>query len=120
MDLSFSAEEIEFRDHVRAWIAEAMPPHIRDKAEVDAHFEHDEIMQWHRILYRKGWIAPHWPKEYGGAALDVTRRFILTEEHELAGTPPLSPFGLSVVGPLRIQFGSVAQVRRNFRTILWG
>lgn len=120
MDLSFSAEEIEFRDGVRAWIAEAMPPHIRDKAKVDAHFEHDEIMEWHRILYQKGWVAPHWPKEYGGAGLDVTRRFILTEELELAGTPALSPFGLMMVGPLLIQFGSDAQRNRYLPKIAAG
>jgi alkylation response protein AidB-like acyl-CoA dehydrogenase len=120
MDLSFSAEEIEFRQQVRAWIAEAMPPHIRDKARVDAHFEHDEIMEWHKILYRQGWIAPHWPAEVGGAGLDVNRRFMLTEELELAGAPPLSPFGLMMVGPLLIQFGNDAQKKRYLPKILSG
>lgn len=120
MDLSFSAEEIEFRQKVRAWIAEAMPPHIREKAHVDAHFEHHEIMEWHKILYRQGWIAPHWPAEVGGAGLDVNRRFILTEELELAGTPHLSPFGLMMVGPLLIQFGNDAQKKRYLPKILSG
>jgi len=120
MDLSFSAEEIEFRQNVRAWIAEAMPPHIRDKARVDAHFEQDEVMEWHKILYRKGWVAPHWPQEVGGAGLDVNRRFILTEELELAGAPMLSPFGLMMVGPLLIQFGSDAQKQRYLPKILSG
>jgi alkylation response protein AidB-like acyl-CoA dehydrogenase len=120
MDLSFSAEEIEFRESVRAWIAEAMPPNIREKADCDAHFEHDEIMQWHRILHSKGWVAPHWPAEYGGAGLDVNRRFILTEELELAGAPPLSPFGLQMVGPLLIQFGTDAQRQRYLPKITAG
>jgi len=120
MDLSFSAEEIEFRQKVRAWIAEAMPPHIREKAQNDAHFEHDEIMEWHKILYRQGWVAPHWPAEVGGAGLDVNRRFILTEELELAGTPSLSPFGLMMVGPLLIQFGNEAQKKRYLPKILAG
>jgi alkylation response protein AidB-like acyl-CoA dehydrogenase len=120
MDLSFSAEEIEFRQSVRAWIAEAMPPHIREKARVDAHFEQDEVMEWHKILYRQGWVAPHWPKDVGGAGLDVNRRFILTEELELAGAPMLSPFGLMMVGPLLIQFGSPAQKQRYLPKILSG
>jgi alkylation response protein AidB-like acyl-CoA dehydrogenase len=120
MDLSFTPEQLAFRDEVRAWIKEAMPPAIREKAEVDAHFEMDETMAWHKILYQKGWVAPHWPKEVGGPGLDVTRRFILTEELELAGAPPLSPFGLVMVGPLIIQFGTDAQKQRFLPKILSG
>ena len=120
MDLSFSPEHIAFRDEVRAWIAEAMPPHIREKAAVDGHFEMSEVMEWHRILYRKGWVAPHWPKELGGPGFDATRRFLLTEELELAGAPTLSPFGLQMVGPLIIQFGTDAQKKRFLPKILSG
>ena len=58
------------------------------KAAVDGNFSHDESMQWHKILYEKGWVAPHWPKEVGGPGLDVTKRFILSEELELAGDLP--------------------------------
>jgi alkylation response protein AidB-like acyl-CoA dehydrogenase len=120
MDLSFSPEHVRFREEVRAFIRDAQPPHIRAKAEVDGNFSHDEIMEWHRILYRKGWAAPHWPEEHGGAGLDVTSRFILSEELELSGTPTLSPFGLSMVGPLLIQFGTDAQKQRFLPKILAG
>jgi len=120
MDLSFSPEHLAFREEVRAFIAEAMPPHLREKAAVDGHFEHHEIMEWHRILFRKGWAAPHWPVEHGGPGLDVASRFILTEELELAGAPTLSPFGLSMVGPLLIQFGTDAQKQRFLPKILAG
>jgi alkylation response protein AidB-like acyl-CoA dehydrogenase len=120
MDLSFSPEHLAFREEVRAFLAEAMPPHLREKAAVDGHFEHHEIMEWHRILFRKGWAAPHWPVEHGGPGLDVASRFILTEELELAGAPTLSPFGLSMVGPLLIQFGTDAQKQRFLPKILAG
>jgi alkylation response protein AidB-like acyl-CoA dehydrogenase len=120
MDMSFTPDEIAFRDEVRAWIAQAMPPHIRAKAEVDAYFPHDEVMQWHRILYQRGWAAPHWPKEHGGADLDVARRFILSEELELAGAPQLSPFGLHMLGPLLLHFGSDVQKKRFLPKIASG
>jgi alkylation response protein AidB-like acyl-CoA dehydrogenase len=120
MDMSFSPEHRAFREEVRAWIKTAMPPHIREKAEVDANFEMKEVMEWHKVLYEKGWIAPHWPVEHGGPGLDATRRFILTEELELAGAPHLSPFGLSMVGPLLMQFGSEAQKKRFLPKILSG
>ena len=120
MDLSFSPEHLAFREEVRAFIANAMPDHLREIAAVDGHFSHQNIMEWHRILYQKGWVAPHWPVEHGGPGLDVTSRFILTEELELAGAPTLSPFGLSMVGPLLIQFGSDAQKARFLPKILSG
>jgi alkylation response protein AidB-like acyl-CoA dehydrogenase len=120
MDLSFSPEHIAFREEVRAFIEGAMPPHIREKASVDGNFDMKEVMEWHKILYRKGWVAPHWPGELGGPGLDVTSRFILTEELELAGTPALSPFGLSMVGPLIIQFGTDEQKKRFLPKILSG
>src|SRR5262245_32841251 len=105
MDLSFSAEEEAFRDEVRAFIDLALPPELARKATRGEYFSHDEIMIWHRILHGRGWAAPHWPKAFGGSELDSTRRFILAEELALAGTPGLSPFGLSMVGPLIIRFG---------------
>lgn len=120
MDLSFTDEERAFRHEVRAWIATAMPPHLRAKAEVDGHFEMPETMEWHKILFQKGWVAPHWPVEWGGPGLDVARRFILTEELELAGAPQLSPFGLTMAGPLLMQFGNEAQKQRYLPKILSG
>jgi alkylation response protein AidB-like acyl-CoA dehydrogenase len=120
MDMSFSAEQIAFREEVRAWIRSAMPPAIREKAEVDGNFEIKEIMQWHKTLYEKGWVAPHWPKQYGGPGWDATERFIFSEEVELSGAPGLSPFGLFMVGPLIIQFGSDAQKERFLPKILSG
>ena len=120
MNLSFSAEELAFRDEVRDWIRTALPPHLAKKVEVDASFSNEETMEWHRILYQKGWVAPSWPKEFGGPGLDSTRRFILTESLEMAGTPFLSPFGLVMVGPLLMQFGSKEQQERFLPKILSG
>jgi alkylation response protein AidB-like acyl-CoA dehydrogenase len=120
MDLSFTPEHEAFRAEVREWINQAMPANLRAKAEVDANFEMPEVMQWHRILHEKGWVAPHWPTEHGGPGLDPTRRFILTEELELAGAPGLSPFGLVMVGPLLMQFGTDAQKQRFLPPILSG
>ena len=112
MDLSFSPEHLAFREEVRAFLRSALPPHLREKAAVDGNFDHHEIMEWHKILFERGWVAPHWPAEHGGPGLDITRRFILTEELELSGAPTLSVFGLSMVGPLLIQFGTPAQQKR--------
>ena len=120
MDLSFSAEELAFRDEVRAWIADAMPPHIKKKADDAGHFEMPEVMEWHKVLYEKGWVAPHWPKEHGGPGFTATERFLFSEELELAGAPILSPFGLVMVGPLIQRFGTEEQKKRFLPKILSG
>jgi alkylation response protein AidB-like acyl-CoA dehydrogenase len=120
MDMSLSQEHLAFRDEVRGWIQSAMPPHIEKKAAVDGNFKQDEVMEWHKILYEKGWIAPHWPDKFGGPGFDATQRFIFTEELEMAGTPQLSPFGLVMVGPLLMQFGNEEQQKRYLPKILSG
>jgi alkylation response protein AidB-like acyl-CoA dehydrogenase len=120
MDMSFSAEHVAFRKEIREGLRSLMPPHIRAKADVDGNFDMKEIMEWHKILHQKGWVAPHWPKEYGGPGWDATRRFIFSEEHELSGAPGLSPFGLAMVAPLIMQFGSDWQKQRFLPKILSG
>jgi alkylation response protein AidB-like acyl-CoA dehydrogenase len=120
MDLALEPEHARFRDEVRAFIASALPPALAAKAARDAHFEHHEVMAWHRILAARGWAAPHWPVEHGGPGLDATSRFIVNDELEAAGTPMLSPFGVVMVGPAIIQFGTPAQQRRFLPPILAG
>jgi alkylation response protein AidB-like acyl-CoA dehydrogenase len=112
MEMTFTAEDDQFRQEVRAWIEQAMPPHIKDKARGGGGFSHEETIEWHKILADKGWAAPHWPEQYGGTGWDVTRRFIFGEEITAANAPTLSPFGVGMVAPLIIQFGTEEQKAR--------
>jgi hypothetical protein len=57
MDLNYSAEELAFRDEVRAWLRANLPPELREKVERFAHLSKDDLLRWHRILAKKGWIA---------------------------------------------------------------
>src|SRR5262245_20469585 len=120
MEMSFTPEQIAFREEVRGWLRTSIPKHIRDKADVDGNFDMSEAMEWHKLLYEKGWVAPHWPVELGGPGLDATSRFILSEELELANTPALSPFGLVMVGPAILEFDSDAQKQLFLPKILAG
>jgi alkylation response protein AidB-like acyl-CoA dehydrogenase len=120
MDMSYTPEQIAFRDEVRRFIAEAMPADLKHKAENGGHYDHEETMRWHRILFEKGWSAPHWPKEVGGTGWDTGQRHIFSEEMVRANAPSLSPFGLTMVGPLIIQFGTDEQKKRFLPKILSG
>ena len=120
MDLSFTQEHEAFRQQVRGWLEEAMPPAIKEKAANGGGFTQEESRQWHGILHQKGWSAPSWPKEHGGPGWDATERFIYSEETIRANSPALSGFGLGMVGPLLMQFGTPEQQERFLPKIVSG
>src|SRR6266851_1420817 len=112
MDLNYSAEEVAFRDGVRVWLVENLPKDLKDKVERYEHLSREDLLRWHRILAGKGWVAPSWPKEWGGTGWNVVQRYIFEEELGYAGTPPLIPFGLTMCGPVLLRFGTDAQKKK--------
>ncbi len=112
MDLNYSAEEEGFRGEVRAWIAANLPADIREKVERFAELPKSDMQRWHRILAAQGWIAPHWPLEWGGTGWDVVRRHIFEEECGCAGAPQLPGLGLVFCASVLIRFGTELQKRR--------
>jgi alkylation response protein AidB-like acyl-CoA dehydrogenase len=121
MDLSFSPEDEAFRQEVRDFIAQARPllPDNLGPPE-QARLSKDEYLVWHRLLYKRGWVAPAWPKELGGAEWSVTQRHIFTSETAGAGMPTTLPFGLGMVGPVIYTFGNEAQKKKFLPRILSG
>jgi hypothetical protein len=71
-------------------------------------------------LSRKGWIAPHWPKQYGGMSASLDEQIIMTEELSRLGAPYLPMQGLDHIGPIPIEFGTEAQKGRHLPPILKG
>jgi alkylation response protein AidB-like acyl-CoA dehydrogenase len=109
MDLNYSDAELAFRDEVRAFLAAELPADLRDKVQRHLRLSKDDIVRWHKILHRKGWVAPGWPVEHGGPGWTPVQRHIFEEECALAGTPPVMPFGVNMVAPVIMAFGSQAQ-----------
>jgi alkylation response protein AidB-like acyl-CoA dehydrogenase len=95
MDLNYSSEELAFRDEVRGWLKDNLPEDLRAKTAAGDHLNKEDLLRWHRILARKGWVAPAWPEEWGGPGWSVTQRYIFEEECGLAGTPPIVAFPAS-------------------------
>lgn len=112
MDLNYSKEELAFRDEVRGWLAGNLPDDLSDKVSSHDHLSREDLMRWHKILAKKGWIAPAWPREWGGTGWNVVERYIFEEECGFAGTPPLIPFGLTMCAPVLHKFGTEAQKKR--------
>ena len=120
MSISFrtdSDDEKKFRAEVRDWIAATLPADLRGWSTRPPF---DRGMWWHRQLYDRGWIAPHWPKKFGGMEATLNQQIILKEELAHAGAPEISMQGTNHIGPLLMSFGTDAQKARFLPPILTG
>ncbi|MEN3363962.1 MAG: hypothetical protein V7606_1236 [Burkholderiales bacterium] len=118
MDLNFTPEEIAFRQDVREFVAKSLPADIRHKVLNGLILERDDYVRWQRILHAKGWGAVSWPAEFGGPGWTAVQQYIFEEEGAAAGAPRGIPFGLKMVAPVIMAFGSPAQQHRFLPKIL--
>ncbi|MBV8701705.1 MAG: acyl-CoA dehydrogenase family protein, partial [Bradyrhizobium sp.] len=109
MDLAFTKEEQAFREEVRAFFRDNVPPETRRKLVEGRHLSKDEMVTWWRILNKKGWGVSHWPKEYGGTGWSSVQHYIFNEELQMHPAPAPLAFGVSMVGPVIYTFGNEAQ-----------
>ncbi len=112
-----SPQEAAFRAEVRTWLAANLPAELRGRTNRPPPAE---LMPWYRTVSRKGWIAPHWPKEHGGMGATLNEQIIMTEELARVGAPQLPAQGLNHIGPILIEFGTEAQKKKHLPPILAG
>ena len=112
MDLSFTKDELAFRDEVRGFFRQALPADIRETIVAGRHISKEQLVRWTRILHDKGWAVPHWPSEHGGTGWSPVKQYMFLEE--LSQTPAPAPlaFGVNMVGPVIYTFGNEAQKQR--------
>lgn len=109
MHLEFTAEEQGFREDVRRFLHERLPADISDKVHGGCELTRDDYLMWQRRLYERGWGAMNWPVQFGGTGWNAVQQYIFEEEAALAGAPRLIPFGLKMVAPVLMAYGSAAQ-----------
>ncbi len=109
MDFAFTDSENAFRDEVRAFLMAKLPQDIRDTHFGFERHSWDQMFRWHKIVAEQGWVAPFWPVEYGGTGWTPVQQYIFDEEAMMAGAPRLRPFGLKMLGPVLIRYGTEAQ-----------
>lgn len=109
MDFAFTLEEAAFREEVRAFVRSHLPVDISRKVNEHKHLDKDDFVRWQKILYRKGWMAPGWPVKFGGTGWTPVQRYLFEEECAVAGAPSVISFGVNMVGPVIIAFGTPAQ-----------
>ena len=121
MDFNYTAEDEAFRAEFRAWLqtnlkhATPMQEPLADEAAGDW----EARVQWHRKLNEGGWMALNWPREYGGRGASLLQNIVYQEELERAGTTaPFTGFGIPLLGPTLIHWGTPEQKRRFLPKIL--
>src|ERR1700734_1109963 len=109
MDLSFSKEEVAFRDEVRTFLRDNVPPATRQTLQEGRHLGTDEMVEGGGLLTKKGWGVAHWPKGYGGTGWTSVQHYIFNEELQMVPAPAPLAFGVSIVGPVIYTFGNEKQ-----------
>ena len=119
-----------FRSETRAWLEancpEEMRQPVRDEEDVywggrNAKFKSDAQKAWFEACLAKGYTVPAWPKEYGGAGLEPAEAKILREEMaRINARPPLSSFGIWMLGPALLHFGTEGQKAHYLNEIARG
>ena len=122
MDLTISKQYQAFREEVRDFLSQHLTPDIREAGRLatSVFSDADSAMAWQKILHAKGWVAPHWPKAYGGTGWDIVERSIFAEECLRAEAPLLVPMGLQMCGPCIIGYGTQEQKDYYLPRILSG
>jgi len=122
MDIAFSPQDLAFQDEVRSFLSKEFTVELREAAARQSGVFADAGLnrRWHRVLFEKGWIAPAWPKQYGGTGWTAVQRYIFDTECAAAGTPALPAMGLQMCGPCLMGYGTEEQKAFYLPRILSG
>ena len=117
MDISFSAEDLKFQQEVREFFTTAFNDDFKKRFASRKETKQVSI-EWQKVLHKKGWIAPDWPKKFGGTGWTDLQKFIFDTERSAVGAPDVVPFGLKMVAPVIFTFGNEEQQERFLPRIL--
>ena len=120
MNLDYAIADEAFRTEVREFLATRLPAEMSSRVKERKALGKHEMLEWQRILHGRGWGAPTWPVESGGAGWNAVRQSIFDEECRAAGAPMQIAFGLSMVAPVIMKFGTEAQKRQHLSGIIDG
>ena len=134
MNWNDSPEQAQFRTAVRELIEARLPQRYKHAAQHggpgERAWENDRkssdaaarqaAIEWHAALAEKGWVAPHWPKAYGGGGMSPMEQFVLNQEMANAGAPAVGGSGVAMLGPTLILHGNEEQRKKYLPPILAG
>ena len=123
MNINDTPEQAAFRAEVQFWIDKSVPASLKGLRQGIVQgpgLSEEELEPLEKALAGKGWLAPHWPKEHGGAGFDLGEMVIFKEECDRAGVPDRHTTGLDMLGPILMRYGTDAQQEKFLAPTLRG
>lgn len=120
MNLELSAEDRLFREEVRRFLRDKLPVRLAGKVRAQKRLHRADYDEWRAILHDHGWLAVSWPSEWGGANWSFVQHHIFEVEAAIAYAPRIVTFGLKMLAPVVMKYGSDEQRRRWLPRILDG
>lgn len=117
MDLKYTEQEQAFQQDVREFLQANYPADIQQKVAKGIALKKDDYVRWQKVLADKGWIAPGWPKEFGGPGWTPVEKYIFEEECGAANCLRTVSFGLVMLAPVLMQFGTDEQRKKYLSDI---
>ncbi len=112
MEFRFTAEQEALRQQLREFLRQELPDDRQvGEDEVGSEEEWQFVRQFQKKLASRGWLVPHWPKQYGGADLGIMEQVVMREETAYNRAPLSDIFGVNMLGPVLMMFGSEEQKR---------
>lgn len=112
VNLSFSPDDIAFREEVREFVENHLAPDTRRKVSEGRELAKSDVVNWQRALNARGWATPSWPASARGPGWSAVQRHLFMETlYEGCAPEPLS-FNVSMIGPVLIQYGTDGQKAR--------
>ncbi|MDA0763354.1 MAG: acyl-CoA dehydrogenase family protein [Proteobacteria bacterium] len=118
MNFEYSEKEKVFRDDVKKWLKETLPSTLSEKVKKYQRLNREDYEIFMKNLNDRGWLAWHWPTEYGGTGWSAIEKHIFEEEIINASAPRIVPFGVNMLGPVLIEFGTEEQKKYYLPRIL--
>ena len=109
MNFEYSEKDENFRKEVKDWLNETLPKSLSEKVKKYQRLTKEDYEIFMNNLTAKGWLAWHWPKEYGGTGWNAIEKHIFEEEIIKASAPRIVPFGVNMLSPVLIEFGTEEQ-----------
>ena len=120
MDLNYTDQERAFQAEIRAFMEENVPAQIAHKVQYHKRLTKEDMIEWHALLNEAGYLNGHWPEAFGGKGWNAIERAIFDEEMCSAYGPRIVPFGLNMLAPVLMAFGSPEQQQYYLPRILDG
>ena len=118
MKLTFTEEELGFRDEIRKVFQDEFPEDIRAMRDAGVSISREDQIRYQKWLYERGWFAINWPEEYGGTGWTPVQKYLFMQELAEVNAPDIVPFGVGMVGPVIYTFGNDEQKQRFLPDIL--